>query len=158
MRKADAICALVILAIGIVVSSDARQYGVFGWGLAGPEPGLYPFLLGMGLVAGSVLILVRALRRPDPSVLNKPFIPPGGRKPVLAVAIPAALMVLLTHFIGLYLAAGLYLAVYMRWIGKYRWIAVLAVSVLTPFVGYYVFEKWFLISLPEGSLTGRLGF
>jgi len=158
MRKAEAVCALIILTIGIVVVSDARQYGVFGWGLAGPEPGMYPFLLGLGLVVGSVLILVRSLLRPDPSTFDQPFIPLGGRKPVLAVAIPAALMVLLTHFIGLYLAAGLYLAVYMRWIGKYRWIAVLAISILTPLLGYCVFEKWFLISLPEGSLTGHLGF
>ncbi len=158
MRKAEGICALIILAIGIVVVSDARQYGVFGWGLAGPEPGMYPFLLGMGVIIGSLLLLVRSILRPDPSAPDKPFIPPGGRQPVLAVAIPAVLMVLLTHFIGLYLAAGLYLAVYMRWIGKYRWIAVLAVSILTPFLGYCVFEKWFLISLPEGSLTGHLGF
>ena len=158
MRKADAICALIILAIGMVVVYDAGQYGVFGWGLAGPEPGMYPFLLGLGLVVGSALILVRSFLRHDPSTFDKPFIPLGGRQPVLAVAIPATLMVLLTHFIGLYLAAGLYLAVYMRWIGKYRWIAVLAVSILIPLLGYCVFEKWFLISLPEGSLTGHLGF
>jgi hypothetical protein len=48
LRKADAICALVLLAIGAVVGYDATRQGVFGWGLAGPEPGMYPFLLGLG--------------------------------------------------------------------------------------------------------------
>ena len=158
MRKADAICALIILAIGGVVISDASQYGVFGWGLAGPEPGMYPFLLGVGLLVGSLLLLGRFFFGAHRSASDKLFIPPGGRKPVLTAVIPAALMVLLTHFIGLYLAAGLYLAVYMRWIGKYRWITVLAISILIPLAGYVVFEKWFLIPLPEGSLTGRLGF
>jgi len=67
-------------------------------------------------------------------------------------------MVLLTQFIGLYLAAGLYLAVYMRWIGRQHWIKVLAISILLPLAGYIVFERVFLIPLPEGSLTGHLRF
>ena len=158
MRKADEICALIMLAIGIVVIYDARQYSVFGWGLAGPEPGMYPCLLGMGMVVTSLILLGQFFLGTHRSTPDKPFIPPGGLQPVLTAAIPAALMVLLTHFIGLYLAAGVYLAVYMRWIGKYRWITVLAVSILIPLSGYVVFEKWFLIPLPEGSWTSRLGF
>ena len=158
MRKADSICALLMLAIGIVVISDASQYGIFGWGPAGPEPGMYPFLLGLGVVVGSVIILVQIflkVRRAEP---GERFIPPGGLKPVLQVAIPAALMVFLTEYVGLYVAAGLYLAVYMRWIGKHRWITVLAVSILLPLSGYLVFEKWFLIPLPEGRVTSRIRF
>jgi uncharacterized membrane protein HdeD (DUF308 family) len=84
--------------------------------------------------------------------------PSGSLKPVLCVGIPAALMVLLTYFIGLYLAAGLYLAVYMRWIGRHRWATVVVVSILLPLAGYLLFEQWFQIPLPEGSLTARLGF
>ncbi|MBI3329099.1 MAG: tripartite tricarboxylate transporter TctB family protein [Nitrospinae bacterium] len=158
MRKADEICALILLGIGTLVIYDARKYGVFGWGLAGPDPGMYPFLLGGGVVVGSLILLGQSLFGARRSASDKPFIPSGGLKPVLTAVIPAALMVFLTHFIGLYLAAGAYLAVYMRWIGKYRWITVLAVSILIPLVGYLVFDKWFLIPLPEGSLTGRLGF
>ncbi len=158
MRKADAICGLIILAIGMLVTFEARRYGIFGWGPAGPEPGLYLFLLGMGVIVGSLVILGQVYVRSRTAKPDEPFIPQGALKPVLSVAIPAALMVLLTEFIGLYLAAGLYLAVYMRWIGKHRWMTVLAVSILLPLCGYFVFEKWFLIPLPEGSLTSRLGF
>ena len=158
MRKADGICGLIILVIGVLVVSDARQYGVFGWGPAGPESGLYPFLLGVGLIVGSLIILGQALIRSRASGPDEPFIPPGGLKPVLSVAIPAALMVFLTEYVGLYVAAGIYLAVYMRWIGRKRWITVLAISILLPLSGYFIFEKWFLIPLPEGSLTSRLRF
>lgn len=158
MRKADGICGLILLALGVLIVYDSRQYGVFGWGPAGPQPGLYPFLLGLGLIVGSLIILGQAFLRWRRSGPDEPFMPPGALKPVLYVAIPAALMVFLTEFIGLYLAAGLYLAVYMRWIGKNGWIKVLAVSILLPLAGYIVFEKWFLIPLPEGSLTSRLGF
>lgn len=158
MRKADGVCALVLVAIGTLAVFDARRYGVFGWGPAGPESGLYPFLLGLGIMVGSLITLGQTLLRSRSAAPDELFIPRGGLKPVLSVAVPAAGMVFLMQFIGLYLAAGLYLAVYMRWIGKHRWITVLAVSILLPLSGYLIFEKWFLIPLPEGSLTGHLGF
>lgn len=158
MRKADGMCALVILALGILAVYDARKYGIFGWGPAGPEAGLYPFLLGAGLIVGSLVILGQVLVRSRAAEPDEPFIPPGGLRPVLSVAIPATLMVFLIEYVGLYIAAGLYLAVYMRWIGRRPWIMVLAVSILLPLAGYIVFEKWFLIPLPEGSLTSRLRF
>lgn len=157
MRKADTICALVILAIGLVAVLDARRYGIFGWGAAGPEPGLYPFLLGAAVIVGSLAILGQAYLRSHRDEPDEAFIPPGALKPILCVAIPAALMLFLTEFIGLYLASGLYLAVYMRWIGKYRWITVAVYSILIPLSGYILFDKVFLIPVPEGSLTSRLG-
>jgi hypothetical protein len=157
MRRADVICALIILIIGILVVYDGVRLGVIGWGAAGPMSGLYPFLLGMGLVIGSLVVLGRVFISRK-SVSNEPFIRKGGLRHVLYVAIPAALMVALTEFIGLYIAAGLYLALYMRWIGKHRWITVLAISILLPLISYFVFDKYFLIPLPKGRLRGLLGF
>ncbi len=158
MRKAEGICSLIIVAIGGLVIYDARRHDIFGWGAAGPEPGLYPFLLGIGLIVPSLVILGQTLIRWRVTEPDSPFFPPGALKPVLSVAIPATMMVFLTEYIGLYLAAGLYLAVYMRWIGRHHWITVAIVSLLLPLTGYVVFEKWFLIPLPEGSLKARLPF
>jgi hypothetical protein len=158
MRKADGICALIILAIGLLVGYDGWRLTVLGWGPAGPQPGLYPFLLGLGVMVGSLVVLGQVMARSRKAVPDKPFIRPGGLRPVLYVAVPAALMVLLTEFIGLYLAAGLYLAVYTRWIGKHSWITVAAVSILLPLASYFVFDKWFLIPLPKGRLEDFLRF
>ncbi|MBI5199821.1 MAG: tripartite tricarboxylate transporter TctB family protein [Nitrospirae bacterium] len=158
MRKADVITALIILIIGILVVYDGVRLGVIGWGAAGPMSGLYPFLLGMGLVIGSLVVMGRVFIISRKSMSNEPFIRKGGLRNVLYVAIPAALMVALTEFIGLYIAAGLYLALYMRWIGKHRWITVLAVSILLPLISSFVFDKYFLIPLPNGRLRGLLGF
>jgi len=158
MRKADGICALIILAIGLLVAYDGWRLTVLGWGPAGPQPGLYPFLLGLGVMVGSLVVLGQVMARSRKAVPDKPFIRPGGLRPVLYVAVPAALMVLLTEFIGLYLAAGLYLAVYTRWIGKHSWITVAAVSILLPLASYFVFDKWFLIPLPKGRLEDFLRF
>ncbi len=158
MRKADVITALIILVIGILVVYEGIKLGVIGWGAAGPMSGLYPFLLGMGLVIGSLVVLGRVFIISRKSMSDKPFIQKGGLRHVLYVAIPAALMVAMTEFIGLYIAAGLYLALYMKWIGKHRWITVLAISILLPLVSYFVFDKYFLIPLPKGRLSGLLGF
>ncbi|HWT77813.1 MAG TPA: tripartite tricarboxylate transporter TctB family protein [Candidatus Methylomirabilis sp.] len=158
MRKADAIVALIILAIGIVVLYDAVRLGIFGWTISGPAPGMYVGLLGTGVTVGSLLILWQTFRKGRKGAPNKPFIQPGGLKPVLYVSVPAAVMVLLTEFIGIYIAAGLYLAIYMRWIGSHRWITVAAVSILVPLVSYIVFERIFLIPLPKGMFEEYLSF
>jgi hypothetical protein len=158
MRKADGICAVIIMAIGLLVVYDGWRLTVLGWGPAGPQPGLYPFLLGVGVIVGSLIVLGQVLIRSRGSGPDKPFIRQGGLRPVLCVAVPAALMVFLTEFIGLYLAAGLYLALYMRWIGRHRWITVLAISILLPLTSFFVFDKWFLIPLPKGRLEGFLRF
>lgn len=158
MRKADAICAFILLAFGGLVASDGLRLGVFGWGLAGPEPGLFPFLLGIGVCLGSLLVLAQVFLQSRRGLPNEPFIRKDGLKPILLVAVPAALMVLLTEFIGLFLAAGLYLAVYTRLVGRSRWITVLAVSILLPLVSYLVFYKWFQIPLPMGRLEAHWPF
>ncbi|MEK6716905.1 MAG: tripartite tricarboxylate transporter TctB family protein [candidate division NC10 bacterium] len=158
MRKAGGICALIMLMIGILVVYEAARLGIFGWSTSGPEPGMYIFLLGMGVSVGSLVVLGQVFVEWRKAVPVKPFIRLGGLKPVLYVAVPAAMMVLLTEFIGLYLAAGLYLAVYTRWIGKHSWITVAAVSILLPLASYFVFDKWFLIPLPKGRLEDFLRF
>jgi len=157
MRRAEVMCAAVILAVGALVCYDSTRHGIIGWGDGGPEAGLYPFLLGAGTIGAGVVILGQTLRRSRHGQLSRPFIAPGAWRPVAAVGVPAGLMLFLTQFIGLYLAAGLYLAVYMRWIGKHRWVTVTAVSILIPLAGYIVFRRWFLIPLPEGSVWAQLG-
>jgi hypothetical protein len=158
MRTAEILCAGLLMAVGGLACNEARRLGILGWGSGGPQPGLYPFLLGAGLVLASLVILGRALLPPPPGDVPRPFVPAGAWKSVLSVALPAAAMVLATEFIGLYLAAGLYLAVYMRWIGKHRWRTVAAVSLLLPVAGYVVFQQWFQIPMPEGSLAAYLPF
>ena len=144
--------------IGILVVYEAARLGIFGWSTSGPEPGMFIFSLGMGVSVGSPVVLGQVFVEWRKAVPVKPFIRLGGLKPVLYVAVPAAMMVLLTEFIGLYLAAGLYLAVYTRWIGKHSWITVAAVSILLPLASYFVFDKWFLIPLPKGRLEDFLRF
>lgn len=157
MRKADIACAAIILCIGLRVMFDSIRLNI-GWGMEGPKAGFYPFIMSLGVVVGSLIILVQAFQRKGVAKSDGPFIPREAIKPVLKCVIPAALMVFLTEYIGLYIAAGLYMAIYMRWIGRHRWRTVLILSIVIPLASYIVFDKLFLIPMPEGSLLRNLPF
>ncbi len=64
---------------------------------------------------------------------------------------------MLTEVVGLYVAAMIYLAGYIRIVGEYRWRTVLLVSIPIPLIFYWVFEKIFLIPMPAG-MFGRRSF
>jgi hypothetical protein len=59
-------------------------------------------------------------------------------------------MILLTELIGLHLATVLYLAFYTGVVGKMHPGKVILLSILVPLVIYIVFDRLFLIPLPEG--------
>ena len=54
-------------------------------------------------------------------------------------------------------AAVLLLAVFMRWLGGYRWDLVILIAVGVPAVFYLMFELWFLVPLPKGPIEDLLG-
>jgi len=157
MRKADIVCALIILGVGALIMYDSIRLHI-GWGLEGPRAGFFPFLMSLGVVIGCLIVISNAIRRKGVSKSTKPFIARGGIKPVLWVVLPASLMVFSIEYLGLYMAAGLYMAFYMRFIGKSRWRTVLTISILVPLASYYVFDKLFLIPMPSGTLIAKLGF
>jgi hypothetical protein len=153
MRAADLTTAAVLIASGLLVIWDSLRIGI-GWGTDGPKSGFFPFWLGVIMVGACLIIAVKAFRRAD----RTPFIPPGAIVPVLKVLLPATAFVLATPWLGLYVATALYVAVYMRWIGRHSWLSVIVVSVAVPAVTFYVFEIWFLVPMPKGPLETYLGY
>ena len=148
MRKADIGFALMLLVLAVLVAWESLQLDI-GWGLNGPQGGFFPFWLAVGLAICCLVILVQAFRGTS-ATLRQPLVRPGGWVPILKVAVPATAMVALTEMIGLYPAAALYIGFYMRWIGKHRWLLVLAVSLGVPLCSYLIFDRWFLIPMPKG--------
>ena len=153
MRTADLTTALILIAGGALVIWDSLRLGI-GWGTDGPQSGFFPFWLAALLIASCVVIALQARRR----ARGAPFVTRTQLKPVLSTLLPAAGFVVLTQFIGLYVAAMLFMGVYMRWIGRYGWIPVALMSVLFPVLIFVVFEKWFLVPMPKGPLEAWLGY
>jgi hypothetical protein len=149
MRKADIIVALGLMVVGLLALGDAVRLG-FGWGMSGPEAGFFPFYMGLGIVICTFFIVLRAIKIYKKEGTGKLLIPEGGTTPILWVLIPAVGVVLLTELLGLHLATVLYLAFYMGVVGRIHWGKVILLSVLVPLVVYILFDKIFLIPLPEG--------
>lgn len=149
MRKADILVALGLMLVGIIVLVDTIRLG-FGWGMSGPEAGFFPFYMGLGIVICTFFIALRSFRTYKKEGAGKPLIKEGGLTQILWVLIPAAGMVLLTELIGLHLSTVLYLVFYMGVVGKMHWSKVIPLSILIPLAVYIVFDKLFLIPLPEG--------
>ena len=154
MRKADLITAIILLLLSAVVIYEAYRLG-FGWGLEGPQPGFFIFWLGVGLAACSAVNLFHLL---SGSVLQgEDFISTTSVRELLKVCLPMIGAILLMELLGFYIASALYLAFFMRWVGRFRWRMVLLVAFLFALSHYFVFERWFLVPLPKGLLEPYIG-
>jgi len=152
MRAADLTTTLVLLALAGLVLVDSVRLGI-GWGTDGPKSGFFPFWLAVMSIVACVLIAIQAAR----SKTGKPFLTREQAGPVLKVILPATGMVVATQLVGLYVGAALYIALYMRWIGRHAWWLVLVLSVFIPVVTFVIFERWFLVPMPKGPLEHWLG-
>ena len=152
-RTADLVTAAVLLLVGLIVVGDSLRLGA-GWGSDGPKSGFFPFWLGVLLLGVTAAIVVQAWRRGP----GKAFVTREQLRPVLQVLWPATAMVAVTHVVGLYVAAAMYLAFYMRWVGHHRWLTVILVAIAIPVVTFVVLEQWFLVPMPKGPLEAWLGY
>ena len=159
MRTADLVTAAVLMLVGGVVLADAVRLGI-GWGQEGPRSGFVPFWLATLMILISAVVLVQAARRSA----TRPFATRDQLRPVAKVLGPLLGFVLVTDppgpwtGLGLYVAAGLYLGFYMRWVGRHRWLPVAALSIAVPVIAFVVFEEWFLVPMPKGPLEDWLGY
>ena len=155
-RWAELVVALAIALVGAVVIVDSLRVGIT-WADDGPRAGYFPFYIGCLLVLSGLLVIVQTLlawRRLD----GKTFVTREALKPVFLMLLPTIGFVILVGWIGLYVAAFIYIAGFMLWQGKYHWLPTLAVSVGLPVVLFFVFELWFLVPLPKGPLEHLIGY
>jgi hypothetical protein len=155
MRTADVVCALILLGVGVVVVAEGLRLGT-GWGSDGPQPGFFVFYLGVALMLSTAIVLVQAWRRAPGS--GGAFVTRARLKPVATVLLPAFVAVLLTQVVGLYVSGALYLAGYMRGVGRHSWPLIVVLALGIPAATFLIFEVWFLVPLPKGPLESALGY
>jgi hypothetical protein len=151
-RGVEAVLAVMIAVFGGVVVFGSIQAGI-NWDAEGPRAGFFPFYIGLFIIVASAINFRNALRS-DPKALFAEWVQ---IRHVFSVINPTAVYVLAMPFVGLYVASAVFIAYFMRFLGKYRWLTALAVAIGTPLVAYIVFERWFLVPLPKGPLEDWLG-
>src|SRR4030095_11742325 len=93
-----AVSALFLLA-GALVMYDSMRLGA-SWGDQGPQPGYFPFYVGLIMAFAALVNLVRgALIRAES---NKPFVLAGQLMMVLTVLVPTVLYAVAITWVGIY--------------------------------------------------------
>jgi len=153
-KAAELMVAALFFVVGAIVIYDSVRLGS-SWGSDGPQPGYFPFYVGLIICVSAVVNAMRAWM--VPAAKNKAFVEVGQLKLVLSVLVPTAVFAFGVTWIGIYVSAVVFIAFFMRWLGKYPWWQVASVALGTTVVLYVVFEKWFKVPLPKGPLENLLG-
>ena len=154
-RKADIVVAAIIAALGGVVIMDSLRLGM-GWSEYGPESGYFPFYIGLAMVLASIGTIVLTLMGRTASAGS--FVERTQLRDVMKVLIPSVVFVAVIGVLGIYVSSVLFIGAFMRWLGRFPWTTIAAVSVLVPFSLFLLFEIWFLVPLPKGPLEDFLGY
>jgi len=158
VRVMEVITAMFFLAIGALVVWDSLRLGN-SWGPFGPEPGYFPFYIGLILMfAGGGTALMAMVAKSAKVTGDAAFVTWGRLKSVLMVFMPTLAYVGLMSFVGLYVAAALFISAFMMINGKYHFVRTLPYAVVVPILIFWMFEKWFLVPLPKGPIEAMLGF
>lgn len=144
----DAITALIVGAIGIVVIWQARKLGA-EWTSDGPGAGYFPFYIGLVLTICSAVIFVQSLRKRASSEV---FVDSVQLKRVLQVLLPTLVYVAAIWVLGMYIASALFIALFMIVLGKYAPLKSLTIGAAVNVLFFMMFEVWFKVPLFKGAL------
>lgn len=152
-KTAEIVVAVLFLLAGAVVVYDSLRLGA-KWAEDGPEAGYFPFIVGVIICIASAINLAAVFAWARD--MDQTFVEVGQLKMVLAVLLPTSIYVGLVGVLGIYVASILFIAFFMRWLGKYDWWKLAAVSVGNSVFFFVIFELWFKIPLPKGPLEALL--
>jgi len=157
VRLWEAIVAVCFLAFGSVVAWDSHRLGA-SWSSDGPQAGYLPFYIGVFIIVSALVNLYMALRAAD----TKPFVEWGQLRLILAVMLPSIVYVALIdnpwYGLGIYVPSAIFIAAYMRILGKYGWLKIAAVAIGVMLAFFLSFEVWFQVPLPKGPVEALFGF
>ena len=159
VKLIDTVTAVIMFAFASVVIYDSVRLGA-KWGSDGPEAGYFPFYIGVILCIASVVNFVQAFRQTE----SESFVSFASLNMIMSVILPTIVYVALIGGIGpipalgIYVASAIFIALFMKWLGKYPWLLTVSVSVAVPVVFFVLFEVWFKVPLPKGPLEATFGW
>ena len=152
-RKIELAFAGLIGLFGVAVVYGAWLAGI-GWGFEGPKAGFFPFIIGLGIIGATAVNIWQGLRGSK----TKAFAEWDQLKQVAAVTLPIAVYIALIPYLGIYVSSVFLIAYFMMKISDYGPVRTAIISIAVPLLTFFVFERWFLVSLPKGPLEAMLGY
>jgi len=159
VRAWEVVVASLFLVFGAVVMWDSWRIGA-RWSDDGPQAGYFPFYIGLFIVISALVIALNAARMGEEG--REPFVRWRQLRMILTVLVPSVVYVALIDnpwfSLGIYVPSALFIAVFMRYLGKYKWHTIAAVSIGVIVAFFLMFEIWFQVPLPKGPLEAAFGF
>ena len=165
-RAVETVVALGFIAVGALVMWDSARIGA-GWGDDGPQSGYFPFYVGLLMNIASIVTLWQVWRSggaaegeggtADTADADT-FVTRGQLRLVLTVLLPLVVYLGLLHVVGLYVASALFIAVFMRWQGRFSGLKSALTGVGVSAILFAMFEIWFKVPLIKGPLEAAFGY
>jgi hypothetical protein len=150
-RVLETATAVLTGGFGLAVMISSLDNGI-GWGADGVDPGTFPFITGVIILAGSLINLVRGLGAVGIAVSGTDL------RRIAGLFVPAAVFVGAIPLAGMYIASGAYIFGVLA-LPKHQTLRrALLIALATPVALYIVFERMFQVSLPHGALAAALGY
>lgn len=147
MRRAEQISAVVLFAFSVLLGREALHLSYWSAPHV-PGPGFLPFWVAAGLMVGAVGVLVAGRRNPDRDVAW--FADREARARLLVLVVLTTLLVIGVWPLGMLLAIGLYLLIFLAIFMPGQWAIIVPMAVLTPLAVHLIFERWLMVPLPHG--------
>ncbi|MDB5805525.1 MAG: hypothetical protein JWN73_2847 [Betaproteobacteria bacterium] len=153
VRTMELVVAGIIFAVGALVIYDSIRLGN-RWGDDGPQAGYFPFYVGSLLCISSLYTFIRSVM--NRLLAEESFVTRGQLKLVLFVLLPTIVYVAVIEQTGIYVASIVFIAWFMRVLGKYSWLKSVLIPVVLMVAFFATFEFWFKVPLPKGPLEAWL--
>lgn len=152
VRTAELLMAFVLILVSITLIYKSTDGLSIGWVRgSGPGSGAWPFWLSVIMLLSSIATLVRAwMRVTAPSRSDEPFMSRFTVKIIGITVLALTLLLLGTHYVGLYISLLGFLFFYLRVLGKHTLVTSIALTFAIPVAVFLFFEYLLIIPLPKG--------
>lgn len=152
VRTAELVAAFVLIGVSLALMYKSTDGLEIGWVQgAGPGSGAWPFWLSVVMLLSSIATLIRAwVGKTPPSQSKDPFMTMITVRIVGVTVLALTLLLLATHYLGLYIGLLGFLFFYLKVLGGHSWTTSIALTVIIPVVVFVFFEYLLVIPLPKG--------
>ena len=154
-RSAELGMAGFTALFGVVAIVGALEYGV-AWSSSGPEPGAFPFYIGIIIVVASLGNIAGALFAGN-RMAAQPFVSVAQLRLVLGFTLPILGLVIASLLLGLYVGMALYMFGTLVFQNRYPVAKAALIALAMPICIYLLIEKAFRVSMLKGPLEALIG-
>jgi hypothetical protein len=151
LRKGELITAALFIFLSLVIMVTCWRIGI-GWQPEqGPEAGMVPFWLAVLMLLSSAFIFYLGLKQ-EQKEDDTFFVNKEGMMEVVRIAVTSLLFTIIFVYLGCYFAMLIFAPIFVRWLGKHSWPAVIAYTVIITATIYLGMEVGLKIPLPRSFL------